>query len=46
MCLCVLDDAGQVVYDQNLAAEPDAFLQAVAPFRDGLVGGVECLFCW
>jgi hypothetical protein len=44
--LCILDDAGQVVYDKTLAAGPDAFLQAVAPFRDGLVVAVECLFCW
>jgi transposase len=46
MYLCILDGAGQVVYDKNLAADPDAFLQAVAPFRDGLVVAVECLFCW
>ncbi len=46
MYLCILDEAGQVVYDKNLAADPDAFLKAVAPFRDGLVVGVECLFCW
>ena len=46
MYLCILDEAGQVVYDQNLAAEPAAFLKAVAPFRDGLVVAVECLFCW
>jgi transposase len=46
MYLCILDSAGQVVFDKNLAAEPEAFLQAVAPFRDGLVVAVECLFCW
>ena len=44
--LCILDGAGQVVYDKNLASDPDAFLKAVAPFRDGLVVGVECLCCW
>ena len=46
MYLCILDANGQVVFDKNLAAQPDAFLQAVAPFRDGLVVAVECLFCW
>ena len=35
MYLCILDSAGQVVFDKNLVAEPDAFLKAVAPFRDG-----------
>src|SRR5262249_10965853 len=37
MYLCILDGTGQVVYDKNLSADPDAFLKAVAPFRDGLV---------
>jgi hypothetical protein len=37
MYLCILDQGGQVVFDQNLPARGDAFLQAVAPFRDGLV---------
>src|ERR1700741_1980490 len=46
MYLCILDEAGQVVYDKNLAADPDAFLKAVAPYRDGLAVAVECLFCW
>jgi hypothetical protein len=27
MYLCILDGAGQVVYDKNLAAAPDAFLK-------------------
>jgi len=46
MYLCILDGTGQVVYDKNLAADPDSFLKAITPFRDGLVVGVECLFCW
>ena len=44
--LCVLDQDGTVVFDRNLPARPDAFLRAVAPFRDGLVVGVECMFAW
>jgi transposase len=46
MYLCILDADGQVVYDRNLRATSQAFLQAVAPFRDGLIVAVECLFCW
>jgi hypothetical protein len=46
MHLCLLDASGSVVFDKNLDASPDAFLAAVAPFRDGLVVGVECMFCW
>ena len=29
-----------------MPAEPAAFLEAIAPFRDGLVVACECLFCW
>jgi transposase len=46
MHLCVLDHDGQVVYDKKLPCQPKAFLGAVAPFRDGLVVGVECMFAW
>jgi transposase len=46
MHLCLLDHAGQVVFDRNLPARPDSFLRAITPFRDGLVVGAECMFAW
>jgi transposase len=46
MHLCILDQSGDVVFDRNLACRPETFLRAVAPFRDGLVVGVECMFAW
>jgi transposase len=46
MHVCILDQAGQVAFDHNLPSRPDAFLQAIAPFRDGLVVGAECMFAW
>ena len=46
MHLCILDQAGEVVCDRNLPCRPETFLRAVAPFRDGLVVGVECMFAW
>jgi len=46
MHLCVLDAAGAVVCDVNLPSQPDAFLAALAPFRQDVVVGVECMFCW
>jgi transposase len=46
MYLCILDHAGQVVFHQDLPTEPAAFLEAIAPFRQGLVVACECLFCW
>src|SRR5262245_11595364 len=46
MHLCVLDHAGSVVCDRNLPSRPEALLRALAPFRDGLVVGAECMFAW
>jgi transposase len=46
MYLCILDHQGNVVFHHDLPAEPDAFLQAIQPYRPGLVVACECLFCW
>ena len=46
MYLCILDHQGNVVLHQDLPAEPATFLEAVTPFREGLVVACECLFCW
>jgi transposase len=42
----VLDERGKTVLERNLPAGPDAFLEAVRPYRDGLVVGCECMFAW
>src|SRR6516164_3511484 len=44
--LCILDKDGAVVFDQNLAARPEALLKAIAPFRPDLVLGAECMYAW
>jgi transposase len=44
--LCVLDRDGQERFARNLPAAPAPFLQAVQPFREGLVVGCECMHCW
>jgi hypothetical protein len=46
MYLGILDAGGQVGSDKNLLAMADTFLSAFAPFRNGLVVTVECLFRW
>jgi len=46
MHLCILDATGTVVRDVNLPCRPDAFLSAIAPFREDLIVGVECMFGW
>jgi transposase len=42
----ILDAQGQTVLERNLPAGPEAFLDAVAPYRQGLVVGCECMFAW
>jgi transposase len=44
--LAILDRDGQPRFGRNLPAAPQPFLRAVAPFRDGLVVGCECMHCW
>ena len=46
MYLCILDAQGEVLLHRNFKAEPAAFLQAVAPYREDLVVAVECIFTW
>jgi hypothetical protein len=38
LSLHVLDAQGQTALAKTLPADPDDFLQAIAPYRDGLVG--------
>src|ERR1700694_1730782 len=44
--LHVLDHDGTTRFEKNIPARPAQFLDAVQPFRDGLVVGVECMFAW
>jgi transposase len=31
---------------RNMKTNPETFLKAIAPYRDGLVVAVECMFTW
>jgi transposase len=46
MYVCILEAQGQVLLHQNLRAHPEAFLEAIAPYRAGLVVAAECIFTW
>lgn len=46
MYLCILDHQGDVVLHKNIPTNADAFLKEIAPYRQDLVVGVECMFCW
>jgi transposase len=44
MYVCVLSQEGEILLHRNMKAAPDPFLKAIAPYRDGLVVAVECIF--
>jgi hypothetical protein len=46
MSVCLLSHDGQSVLHRTMNAAPEAFLTAVAPYREGLVVAVEGLFTW
>jgi len=46
MYLCILDQTGTVRLHKNVRATPEAFLKAVAPYREELVVAVECMCTW
>jgi transposase len=46
MYVHVLDHKGKTVFEQNLAADPQAFLNAIKPYRKNIVVGCECMFAW
>jgi hypothetical protein len=46
MHVCILEEAGKIVFDKNLPSRPESLLRAIELFRDGLVIGVECMFAW
>ena len=46
MYVCILDQHGTKLVHKNLPTTPEAFLRILAPYRDDLVVGVECMFTW
>ena len=46
MYVCILDQSGTILVHKNLPTTPEAFLRILAPYRDDLVVGVECIFTW
>jgi hypothetical protein len=44
MYVCLLSHEGAMLVHRNMKAAPDPFLKVIAPYRDGLVIAVECLF--
>lgn len=46
MYVCILKQDGEMMVHRDMKASPDTFLKAIAPYRDGIVVAVECMFTW
>ena len=46
MYVCILDQNGTKLVHKNLPTTPEAFLRVIAPYREDVVVGVECIFTW
>src|SRR5262249_56847608 len=44
MYVCILDPQGEIVLHRNMPCAPELFLKAVAPYREDMAVGVECIF--
>ena len=43
MYICILDEKGEIREHRNLKTDRDAFLKAIAPFREDIVVAAECI---
>jgi len=46
MYLCILNQQGEILLHKNMDASPEAFLRAIAPYRQDVVVAIECIFTW
>jgi transposase len=46
MYVCLVNRDGEILVHRHMQAAPEPFLKAVAPYREGLVVAVECIFTW
>lgn len=46
MYVCIVHRDGEILLPRHMPAAPEPFRKALAPYRDGLVGAVECIVTW
>ena len=46
MYVCILSQSGEILVHRNMKTNPETFLKVIAPYREGLVVAVECMFTW
>jgi len=44
--MCIVSRDGDILLHRHMQAAPEPFLQAIAPYRAGLVVAVECRLTW
>ena len=44
--VCILGQEGNILIHKNIKTKPDVLLALIAPYREDLVVGVECMFSW
>lgn len=44
--VCLLNQEGESLFHRQVKASPEALLQSLTPYRDGIVLAVDCLFTW
>jgi transposase len=46
MYLCIVNQADEILYHQEIPTQADRFLETLAPYREDVVVSVECIFTW
>ena len=46
MYVCIMDSEGNILFHKNLKTDRKLFLAAIAPYREDIAVGVECVFLW
>ena len=46
MYVCIINNLGEVLVHKNIPAKPDSFLRLIKPYREDVIVGAECVFCW
>jgi transposase len=46
MYVCILNQSGEILVHRHMQTNPETFLKVIAPYREGLVVAVECMFTW
>ena len=46
MYVCILNEAGEIMFHSNIATSRKAFLKVLNPYRQDVVVAAECMFTW